>query len=250
MKPLIGLSTSLRQTGSAEGRLQLCLNTAYADAVLAAGGTPLPLPIPQTPNDEIVSELLSYVDAVIFTGGHDLHPSLYGQSLHPKTEPMHQRRQQFEIALFKRADELRLPILAICLGHQLAYVARGGELIQHVDDLNLKPPVVHHAESAEAFHDVRIDAHSHLAQLLGRTKLTVNSRHHQIVDPAKAARDLKPVAFSDDAVIEAAEDFSDGRFLLTVQWHPEDLIDRPEHLRLFQVLISEAQRRRPAKGRQ
>jgi putative glutamine amidotransferase len=250
MKPRIGLSTSLRQTGPAEGRLQLCLNTAYTDAVLAAGGIPLPLPIPPAPCDELISELLSCVDAIIFTGGHDLHPGLYGQSLHPRTEPMHERRQQFEIALFKRADELHLPILAICLGHQLAYVARGGGLIQHVDDLNLKPPVVHHADSAQAFHDVHIDAHSHLARLLGCTELSVNSRHHQIVDAAKAARGLKPVAFSADGVIEATEDFSDGRFLLTVQWHPEDLIDRPEHLRLFQVLISEAQRRRPARGRQ
>ncbi|MCC7017781.1 MAG: gamma-glutamyl-gamma-aminobutyrate hydrolase family protein, partial [Rhodospirillales bacterium] len=53
---------------------------------------------------------------------------------------------------------------------------------------------------------------------------------------------LRPVAFAPDGIVEAAEDPGD-RFLVAVQWHPEDLIDRPVHLRLFQALIAEAGRR-------
>ena len=35
----------------------------------------------------------------------------------------------------------------------------------------------------------------------------------------------------------------DGRFLLAVQWHPEDLTNRPEHRRLFEALVEAARHR-------
>jgi len=69
----------------------------------------------------------------------------------------------------------------------------------------------------------------------------VNSRHHQAVDRAHLPPRLRPVAFAPDGVVEAVEDAA-RRFLLAVQWHPEDLIDRPEHLRLFEVLVRAARR--------
>jgi putative glutamine amidotransferase len=74
---------------------------------------------------------------------------------------------------------------------------------------------------------------------MGTAAPEVNSRHHQIADRDTPASGLRPVAYAPDGVLEAYED-CDDRFLLCVQWHPEDLIDRPEHLRLFQELVSEA----------
>jgi putative glutamine amidotransferase len=57
-----------------------------------------------------------------------------------------------------------------------------------------------------------------IAQLASRRELEVNSYHHQAVE--KPGRNLRPVAFANDGLIEAVEDTT-GRFIVGVQWHPE-----------------------------
>jgi putative glutamine amidotransferase len=79
--------------------------------------------------------------------------------------------------------------------------------------------------------------------IVGGTRLEVNSRHHQVVHPERPGAGLRTVAVSADRVIEASEDCA-GRFLLTVQWHPEDLLERREHLALFAAIVEEAARGR------
>lgn len=246
MKPIIGVSSNFRLDPLGPHRPQLYLDAAYHDAVLAAGGTPHLTPVPDECDDALLDGILAGFDGLIFTGGFDLHPQHFGQAQHPRTTLMHQRRDRLEVALFRRADMAGLPILAICLGHQVAHVARGGQLIQHVDELNLTPPVKHYLpQDANAFHQITIAPDSRLAAIVGATSLEVNSRHHQIVDQAQPGRGLRPVALAPDGVLEASED-CDGRFLLSVQWHPESLFDRPEHRRLFEAVVEEAAARRRA----
>jgi putative glutamine amidotransferase len=248
MRPIIGVTSNfgLDKT-SATPRPQSYLLAAYTDAVFAAGGLPHPVPVPPDYDDALLDALLGGFDGLIFTGGLDVHPREYGQGLHPQTKPMPERRERFELDLFRRADAAGVPILAICLGHQVAHVARGGQLIQHVDDLSLTPAVAHHAPDGGTFHPVRIAPDSRLAQVVGATAIEVNSRHHQAVDHTQSVRALRPVAYAPDGILEGAEDCA-GRFLLSVQWHPEDLIDRPEHLRLFEALVTEATAGRPRPG--
>jgi putative glutamine amidotransferase len=241
MRPVIGITSDFdldaRSDPPAE---QVSLRVAYTDAILAAGGLPLSLPLPSQPDEPLLREILARVDGLLFTGGRDLHPRHYGEALHPKTRPLHERRDTFDLTLFRQADAARVPILAICLGCQVACVARGGKLIQHVDDLILKPPVVHRMPKGPgAFHTVRITPDSRLAQIVGGTEIRANSRHHQAADADYPGRGLRVVAISPDGLLEALEDM-EGRFLLGVQWHPEDLIDRPEHLALFQALVHAA----------
>ncbi|NLG42534.1 MAG: gamma-glutamyl-gamma-aminobutyrate hydrolase family protein [Phycisphaerae bacterium] len=238
-RPAIGITCSFQQTDPPNPRLQTRLNAAYSDAVFAAGGLPRPIALPAEPEPSLLDDLLSGLDGVIFSGGLDLDPQRYGQTRHPKAELMHERRDRFEFTLFRRADELRLPILAICLGYQVAHVARGGRLIQHLDDVPRTPAIAHHLRHGQAFHEVTLAPGSRLAQIIGTTRLEVNSRHHQAVDPDYAGRGLRPVAFAPDGVLEAAED-CESRHLLGVQWHPEDLIDRREHLCLFADLVEHA----------
>jgi putative glutamine amidotransferase len=241
MRPIIGLTSSSGfDTHADPPREQSSVLTAYTDAVFAAGAIPHPVPIPARYDDALLDELLAGFDGLIFTGGPDLNPRHYGQAVHPKTKAMAGRRDLFELDFFKRADAAGAPILAICLGHQVAHVARGGGLIQHVDDVAATPHVTHYGPPAPgAFHQVQVTAGSRLAEIVRGSHVEVNSRHHQAADARRPARGLRPVAVSPDGVLEAAED-CDGRFLLTVQWHPEDLIDRPEHLRLFEALAAEA----------
>ncbi|MFH1747117.1 MAG: gamma-glutamyl-gamma-aminobutyrate hydrolase family protein [Planctomycetota bacterium] len=242
MKPLIGVSSNFRIDPLEPHRPQLYLDATYHDAVLAAGGTPHLTPVPDEYDDALLDEILAGFDGLIFTGGFDLHPRHFDQAVHPRTTLLHRRRDRLEVALFRRADVAELPILAICLGHQVAHVARGGQLVQHVDELGLTPALTHYLpQDANAFHRIAIESGSRLAEIVGATDMEVNSRHHQIVDQTRPGRGLRPVAFAPDGVLEASED-CDGRFLLSVQWHPESLFDRPEHLRLFEALVAEAGR--------
>jgi putative glutamine amidotransferase len=246
MRPVIGLTSSFETNHQDPPRLQSHLLAGYSDGIYAVGGLPQAVPVPPEPDLAVLDAILAHCDGLVFTGGYDLNPSHYGQQPHARTHLLHPRRDQFELALFRRADARRLPIFGICLGHQVAHVARGGQLVQHVDELDVSPKICHHLpDEQSAFHDVRIEADSRLARIVGGTRLEVNSRHHQIVDGTQRGRDLRTVATSTDGVVEASEDCHD-RFLLTVQWHPEDLLDRAEHLDLFAALVEEALRgRRP-----
>jgi putative glutamine amidotransferase len=64
----------------------------------------------------------------------------------------------------------------------------------------------------------------------------VNSFHHQAVK--QPAPDLHVSGRSPDGVIEAVES-SGHRFLLAVQWHPEEM-DGPTSSRLFKGLVRAA----------
>jgi putative glutamine amidotransferase len=243
MRPIIGITSSFNLNKEATERLQSHLLAGYSDGVYSVGGLPYAIPVPGEPSGDLLDQILSHCDALIFTGGYDLMPDHYSQQPHARVHLMHPRRDRFELEFFHRADARRIPIFGVCLGHQVAHVARGGRLIQHVDDLQLSPAVCHHLPGeANAFHDVRIEPDSRLARIVGGTRLEVNSRHHQIVDHGQPGTGLRTVAVSADGVIEASEDRSD-RFLLTVQWHPEDLLDRPEHLNLFAAVVEEGTRR-------
>lgn len=242
MRPLIGITMSFEQTDGPTARQRSYLNAAYTDAVYAAGGTPFPLAPPPDADESPIDDMLRRVDGLLFTGGPDLDPKHYGQRKHEKTEILHARRDAWDIELFRRADQARQPILSICLGCQIANVARGGCLVQHIDDMPRPVTVEHYKPDHSAvYHTVRVEPDSRLERIVGVREFEVNSRHHQTIDSREVGGRLKPVAFAPDGVVEAAED-TDGRFLLAVQWHPEDMIDRREHLALFQALVEAARR--------
>ncbi len=251
MKPVIGVTSNFGLDHDADPpRERSYLLAAYSEAVFAAGGMPHPLPVPGSYDGTRLDEMLATIDGLLLTGGFDLHPHHYGDTVHARANLLHVKRDRFEVDLFRAADACRIPMFAICLGMQVAHVVRGGRLHQHVDELGLEPMVVHHLPGdRNAFHPVRVESDARLARILGRPELEVSSRHHQIIDPQQPARGLRPAAWAPDGVLEASEDFSDGRFLLAVQWHPEDIFDRPEHLALFAAHVEAAAAWRTARDR-
>ena len=66
-------------------------------------------------------------------------------------------------------------------------------------------------------------------------EFAVNSRHHQAIDRLAGALDA--VAAAPDGVIEAVELRGGERFVLGVQWHPENLT-QPEHVAVFRAFRS------------
>ena len=241
MRPVIGISSNFGVNEDDPPRERMTLLAEYIDAVQRAGGLPVALPVLQRHDDALLDELLARCDGFILSGGNDLDAARFGQAMHPKAKPLHPRRERFEIDLFRAADRRRLPMFCICLGHQVAHVARGGDIIQHIE----RPPaaeVAHYLGSdANALHSVSVTSGSRLAAIAGREMFEVASRHHQVVDPQRLGAGLRTVATSSDGHVEASED-CDGRFLLSVQWHPESLPDSRVHGACFEALVEEARR--------
>jgi putative glutamine amidotransferase len=127
-----------------------------------------------------------------------------------------------------------MPMLAICRGIQLANVALGGTLVQDIP--TERPSAVEHdlpRERATRVHDVTVDTGSRLANVLGDTRIAVNSSHHQSLD--RIASGLRVTARSSDGIVEGVEWTGEDWWMLGVQWHPEELTrdDKPWDRRLF-----------------
>jgi gamma-glutamyl-gamma-aminobutyrate hydrolase PuuD len=178
-----------------------------------------------------VEETLAVVDALVFSGGSDLDPELYGADAHPETAGVVRERDEFELVLMRAALEQDVPLLAICRGSQVLNVARGGGIEQHVPDR-----VGHelHREAPGVFssHPVSVVGETRLASILGRTA-DVKSHHHQGFGELGAG--LREAARAEDGTLEALED-TERRFAVGVLWHPEE----GEDVALFEALVAEA----------
>jgi putative glutamine amidotransferase len=204
---------------------------AYVRAVEHAGGRPLVVP----PVENGVEETLDALHGIIFSGGGDLNPELYGAERHAETDHPKPWRDEPEMRLIEAALARDMPVLAICRGSQLLNVVRGGDLVQHLPEL-----VGHerhkHQPGAFSDHDVNVAADSRLGALLGE-HAPVKSHHHQGM--GRIGEGLREVAWAEDGVVEGLED-PGRRFALGVLWHPEE----GEDYALFKGLVDEAQRYR------
>ena len=74
------------------------------------------------------------LDGLILAGGRDVDPATYGAERAPGTDEPRSERDEFEIALARRAMERDIPLLGICRGMQVMNVARGGTLVQDLPE--------------------------------------------------------------------------------------------------------------------
>ena len=229
-RPRIGLTLDLD-----EGRREYRLARAYADAVLRAGGLPIPIPY----GDEGAGAFLALCEGLVVTGGaFDIPPERYGEARRPACGPVKTERTACEWALCEAALAGRIPFLGICGGMQLLNVVRGGSLFQDIiQDTGLggheQPPprdVPHHG--------VEITPGTVVARLVGPEPLAVNSSHHQAVRTPGAGVLVSARAL--DGMVEAIE-LPDLPFAVGVQWHPERLASDPRHLEIFRGLVQAAQ---------
>ena len=231
-RPLIGITGQLEAAHWGDWVREAVLSPlTYTRAVERAGGTPVIAP-PVPP--ESVARLVDGLDGLVLAGGTDVSPALYEDQPHEQTEAPDRRRDRFELALVHTAIDAGLPLLAIGRGLQVLNVARGGTLIQHL------PDAVGHSGHAPGTakmtrHDVTLKAESTLGKLLGG-QAQVPALHHQAIK--QAGRGLVTVAWADDQVIEAVE-LEGHKFVIGVQWHPEE----DDDLRILEALVAAA---RPA----
>ncbi len=229
MRPVIGI-TAYAEPSARWGVWDLpaaLIPLAYVRAIEEAGGRPLLVP----PSEEGIEETLDVLDGILFSGGSDLDPDLYGQAAHPETDGIRPERDRGELALLTGALERDLPVLAVCRGSQVLNVARGGDLVQHL------PEVLGHEQhrpTPGVFADHRVDVkpESLIGSLLGE-RVPVKSHHHQGF--GRVGEGLVESAWAEDGTLEAVEDPS-RRFAVGVLWHPEEGPDRA----LFQALVDQA----------
>jgi putative glutamine amidotransferase len=226
-KPVVGITTYLTRAAWGAWDMDAALVPAdYVTAVARAGGAPVLVP----PGAD-VGATIEVLDGVVFSGGSDLDPSLYGADSHPETLGVVRERDDFELALMRAALARDVPMLAICRGSQVLNVALGGDLEQHVPDR-----VGHEEHRAVpgvfSEHGIEVLPDTRLAGILeGRGD--VKSHHHQGF--GKLAPGLRESARAPDGTLEAIEDPT-RRFAVGVLWHPEAGEDRA----LFEALVAEA----------
>lgn len=228
MRPIVGISSYVEPAEWGPWTTPAVLvPLTYVRSVDDAGGRPLVVP----PMVDAVEETLDALDGIVFSGGADLDPDVYGAPRHLQTTGLRPDRDAAELALMKAALERNMPVLAVCRGMQMLNVARGGDLEQHLpertgEDSHRKEPGVF------SRHDVDIEPGSRLGDIIGDRSL-VASHHHQA--PGRIGEGLVAVARAPDKTVEAIED-SDARLVLGVLWHPEESEDRA----LFEALVHEA----------
>jgi putative glutamine amidotransferase len=226
-RPLIAVSAAMEAMPTAFGEKDCTkLTGAYTNAVYAAGGQPVILPVIANPP----ADLLGRMDGLLLTGGGDIDPSLYGERPDPSVYGVRRDRDDFEVALYQAAVRLGLPILGICRGMQLINILRGGNLLQQVDDHWQTVP------GDQPSHAITVAAGSRLAEAVGGQAAEVNSYHHQGI--GRLGDDLTVVATCGD-VIEAVEAVDAD--LVAVQWHPEHMTVTDQRQRnLFDTFIGRA----------
>lgn len=244
MKPLIGITCSMglgiySMTMENLPQEQHRMNDSYVKAVIQAGG--VPVVIPAYEDLSLVKEVVDRLDGVLLSGGGDLDPALFSRRPNAHLGSVSPRRDAAEIAIAQYViRETDKPLLGVCRGVQVMNVAMGGSLYIDLPDegklahsLSMYPR--HHVS-----HEIDVTDNTRLANAMGAGRNQVNSFHHQ------AVRDLAEgfaVSASSvpDGVIEAVE-LPGERFVVGVQWHPEELTARPEARQLFKDFVAAAAR--------
>ncbi len=233
--PLIGLTTNSENTP--DGYQRFTLGEAYTRAVSQAGGVPIliPLGLPVGRLRTIVDRL----DGILFTGGGDVRPQVYGSQDHPRVHSIDDDRDRVELDLFHWLEQSGKPFLGICRGIQMINVALGGTLYEDIEDQ--KPGSLKHdchgLERNHLAHSVKVVEDSRLGQILSLTETQVNSLHHQAV--RGLAKGVTPTAWSPDGLVEAFE-VPGNTFGVAVQWHPEWLQEHQPMRDLFRAFVQAA----------
>ena len=212
----------LRTPVVAAGRL-------YVDAIQRAGGIAVVMP----PDDDAssVRAAVERCDGMVLLGGGDVDPRNYGQQETARLHGVDPSLDEFEFTALRHALDLDMPVLAVCRGHQVLNVVMGGTLVQHLPTTDMH---------RDTMHDVTVAEGSRVATAMGTLVPSVHSFHHQAIDTP--APGLRVVATASDGTIEAVE-HGTARWVVGVQWHPEDTAGS-DHANqgLFAALVDAARR--------
>lgn len=192
IKPIIAIS---QQIGDEPDTLLLYNN--YIRFVESQGA--LAFVLPNYLNIEDMEVMLNICDGIILPGGDDGHFD----------------REKAESKIIEIAIKKDIPLLGICMGLQVSNVVLGGTTKKDIPNhWQIFPYNV-------VSHSVDVIPSTPLFEMLGESKIQVNSMHNNCIDVL--ANSLVIMAM-DDKVIEAAYR-PENSFFMLFQWHPEFIIE-------------------------
>lgn len=172
-------------------------------------------------------------DALVIGGGNDVSPEHYGGEVDARVK-LDPERDNLEMGWIGTALEKGIPMVGICRGAQLINVMLAGTLYGDIREIRR---LTYNRPGLLPTKQVWLEPGSNMARITGKTKLRVNSLHHQAVHkPGKA---LQRSGWDLDHITQAIESTT-GRPLVGVQWHPEYLLYLPSQLRIFRWLVGQA----------
>lgn len=203
----------------------------YAQAIARSGGITLTV-APLAVHLANVAALIASVDGVLIQGGGDIAPERYGDTRRSDTiYGIVDEHDEFELAVVRAAIANDIPLLAICRGLQILNVALGGTLHQDLGDV-----IADRERHWDTYHHVSLSPGSRIAEAMQTTAPSrCHSYHHQAI--RTLGSDLVVTGRADDDVIEAIEHRS-LRWVVGVQWHPEDDADEDsDQQKLFDSFV-------------
>ncbi|UTY57067.1 gamma-glutamyl-gamma-aminobutyrate hydrolase family protein [Massilia sp. erpn] len=192
--PLIGVATNASwvATYGALSRHVSVMTNANIQPLVDAGTIPLLMPnfLPHADIPALVARL----DGILFPGGQDIDPSLYGEEqkvvytadaqsvgvpyARPRMMAPDRQRDLFELAVYAEAKKQGKPVMGICRGLQLINVAEGGSLHQEVSEVATVEHEIDHSGYSH-HHEIHIAAGSFFHSLFKREVCFGPSTHHQ-----------------------------------------------------------------------
>lgn len=196
-----------------------CIAETYVQAVLAAGGAPVLIPV--ITDIKALTTLVAGLDGLVMSGGGDINPLYVEEEPIPQLQDVDTYRDEFDLIVLRLAVNRQVPILGICRGHQIINVAFGGGVYQDMHTQSEQKLVKHSQTLSREYpsHTVALEGKaSVLRQLFPDTDtLHVNSFHHQAV--RQMALGFIATATATDGINEAMEHTE--KKIVSVQWHPE-----------------------------
>ena len=219
-------------TPQGDGSKGYSMSPDFIRALNSLGAIAITLPS-VTDDDALMLDTLALCDGIIFTGGPDVRPSLFGEEIIPSCGSINDERDAFEIKLYKMAIEADKSILGVCRGVQVMNIAQGGNIYQDIYSQSGTVLVHHTLDGQRAFHSVTISNDNIMSRVgFSASTIAVNSYHHQSVKDL--AEGYEAFAYSDDGLIEGIY-MPSRRFVAGVQWHPEKRFDGDDDS--FRILI-------------
>ncbi|MBQ4089869.1 MAG: gamma-glutamyl-gamma-aminobutyrate hydrolase family protein [Clostridia bacterium] len=227
-KPVVGVTPYMHDDGTRY------VPEGYLTGIIDTGCEPLVIDY-MTVKVEELPAIVEKLDAMVFSGGVDVDPKVYGEEEWPETGRHVQERDEIEVALARMLIKTDMPVLGICRGLQIVNAALGGTLVQHVPKV-YGDSLKHQQKDGDPtfIHPVSITPGSRVAEIFGETEFMIDSYHHQ--SAKDAAPGFEVVAKAPDGCVEALE-LPGDRFFVLLQWHPEKTLYKDEYsIKPFQAL--------------